>query len=258
MADLLNLSKEESLNLLDLRKNEINKLCLEKPALQNTQSRVALVLDYSGSMSNLYSNGTVQTIIEKALPLAMQFDDNGEMEVWIFENGFYRLPSITLDNFYGYIKEKINGKYRMGGTCYAPVMKDIAKKYIEEDPVNLPNYVMFITDGDNSDKDATTTAIKALSKYPIFFQFLGIGNSRFNYLETLDEMDGRFVDNANFFTVNNIVKMNDGELYKKLLAEYPTWLELPQVKEMIAKANVSQKVDYNKVEKKGFFGKLFG
>ena len=258
MADLLNLTKEESLNLLDLRKQEVNKLCLEKSVLSTTQSRVALVLDYSGSMSDLYKNGTVQSIIERALPLAMQFDDNGEMEVWIFDNGFHRLPSITLDNFYGYIKENIINKYRMGGTEYAPVMKDVAKKYIEEDPAKLPNYVMFITDGDNSDKDRATVEINAISKYPVFFQFIGIGNSSFSYLEKLDEMDGRFVDNANFFSVKNIAKIDDSDLYNKLLAEYPNWLELPQVKEMIANAGTSQKIDYKLVAKKGFFGKLFG
>lgn len=261
--EMLNLSKEESMNLLDLRKQTINTLCLEKPALRATQSRVALVLDYSGSMSDLYDRGIVQSIVERALPLAMQFDDNGEMEVWIFSNDFHRLPSITLDNFYGYIKDNVNGKYRMGGTSYAPVMEDIGNKYITEDPASLPNYVLFITDGDNSDKQRTDKVISELSQYPIFFQFIGIGNSSFNYLEKLDEMEGRYVDNANFFSINNIQSIDDKELYDKLLAEYPSWLENEKVKEIIKSASSSQTIKLmhetkNEEHKKGFFSKLFG
>ena len=125
------------------------------------------------------------------------------------------------------------------------------------------NYVLFITDGDNSDKQRTDKVISELSQYPIFFQFIGIGHSSFNYLEKLDEMDGRYVDNANFFSVNNIQSIDDKELYDKLLAEYPSWLENEKVKEMIKSAGTSQTIksmhEQKKEEhKKGFFNKLFG
>ena len=62
------------------------------------------------------------------------------------------------------------------------------------------------------------------SRYPIFWQFVGIGNSRFSYLEELDEMQGRFIDNANFFSVNDLDIISDDELYKRLLSEYPDWI----------------------------------
>lgn len=254
----LNLSKEKSLDMLDLRKKEVSRLCLDKPTLQTAKSRVALVLDYSGSMSNEYKDGTVQSIIERMLPLAMQFDDNGEMELWIFENGFKRLDTINLSNYYGYIKDNVLDKYRMGGTNYAPVMKDIGKLYIEEDPLSLPNYVIFITDGDNSDKEETSKVIRALSHYPIFFEFIGIGRSNFPFLEKLDDLEGRLIDNANFFNIENINNLTDADLYKNMLEEYPVWLELPEVEDMILKAQKSQKIDWNKkTEKKGFFKKLF-
>ena len=61
--EMLNLSKEQSDNLLNLRKEKIQTLCLQKPILADTKARVSLVLDYSGSMRTMYNNGTVQAII---------------------------------------------------------------------------------------------------------------------------------------------------------------------------------------------------
>lgn len=229
----LNLNKEESLVALDLRKEEVNLLCLEKPELSNLKSRVALVLDYSGSMGPLYRNGTVQSVVERILPIAMQFDDNAELDLWIFENGYKRLGAITKENFYGYVKNEIMAKYRMGGTNYAPVMQDVAKKYINEEPASLPNYVIYITDGDNSDKTATTNFMKEVSKEPIFWQFVGVGNDSFAFLEKLDDMGGRYVDNADFFRIKDINKISDKELYNNLLNEYPEWLKLVKSKGMI-------------------------
>lgn len=72
----LNLSKEQSLINLDLRKKEVENIVMGIPQLSNITSRVALVLDFSGSMRNLYKNGTVQSVIERIMPIAMQFDDN--------------------------------------------------------------------------------------------------------------------------------------------------------------------------------------
>lgn len=261
MANLLNLSKEESANLLELRKEKVNLLCLEKKSLNNLTSRVGIVLDYSGSMSQDYSDGTVQAILERTFPLALQFDDNGEMEVWIFADGknFHRLPNMNKQNYYGYVKREITDKrYRMGGTDYSYVLEDVYEKYMVEEPAALPVYLKFVTDGDNSDRQKTTEMIRKMSKCPIFIQFVGIGSGS-SYLKQLDDMDGRYVDNANYFNADNINNMDDDALYDKLLKEYPSWIELPQVKEMIAKAGTSaNSLNGGDGGKKGFFGKFFG
>lgn len=221
----LNLSKETSLKQLNLRKESIQSLCLEKKELNGLIARVCLVMDFSGSMDRLYKNGKVQEVIERLLPIAMQFDDNGVMEAWLFSNNYSRIPDISLNNYYDYINNnKLIKKYHMGGTQYAPVIEDVCRKYIKEEPADIPTLVLFITDGDNSDKDYTTEIIKSSSNYPIFWQFVGIGNDRFDYLEHLDEMDGRFIDNANFFSVENLDRISDNELYNKLLGEYPEWI----------------------------------
>lgn len=229
----LNLNKEESLMNLDLRKKEVNLLCLDKPEFNELSSTIALVLDYSISIRPLYNNGTVQSIIERILPIAMQFDDNQELDLWIFEDGFKRLGGITKNNFYNFVKNEIMNKYDMGGTNYAPVMKDIVKKYIKEEPSSLPNYVIYVTDGDNADKTETTNFIKEVSDKPIFWQFVGIGDSEFKFLTKLDDLKDRYVDNADFFKIRDINKVSDKELYNNLLNEYPSWLKEVRKKGMI-------------------------
>lgn len=243
----LNLSKEQSLINLDLRKKEVENIVMGIPQLSNITSRVALVLDFSGSMRNLYKNGTVQSVIERIMPIAMQFDDNQELDLWIFENGFTRLGGVTKENFYG-LANNIFNQYSMGGTEYAPVMNDVYKKYIKENPANIANYVIFITDGDNSDRGNTNKIITEASKYPIFWQFIGIGDDSFSYLQKLDDMDGRYVDNADFFSIYDINNITDNELYTKLFDEYLDGYLILKLQEMIASQGKS----------KGLFGGLFG
>lgn len=133
----LNLTKGESLIQLDLRKATFDDVCSGIPDLQNMKAKVALVLDYSGSMTGRYDDGTVQALIERIMPIASKFDDNGELDLWIFEDRFNRLPSINIDNFHG-ITNYIQNHYGMGGTNYAPVMEDIIRKYTVEEPSDLP------------------------------------------------------------------------------------------------------------------------
>jgi hypothetical protein len=37
-------------------------------------------------------------------------------------------------------------------------------------------------------------------------------------------IEGRFIDNANFFHIKDIEKVSDEELYNNLLNEFPIWL----------------------------------
>ena len=221
---------ENYVEKINLSKEEVHKVCLTKKPLQNLTSRVALVLDYSGSMDWQYKNGTVQSVLEKIFPIALEFDDNGQMECWLFHDTYKRLPDVNINNINNYVKNHIL-KHSMGGTKYSVVMKDIFTRYIKEEPSKLPNYVVFITDGDcfEDDKNETTNVIKTYSKYPIFWQFVGLGTSKFAYLEKLDDLTDRYVDNADFFSVEETNEIT----YNKLLNEYPSWLENDKVKDML-------------------------
>lgn len=254
--DLLNLSKEQSLQLLDLRKQQVRAINTNKCSLVNHKARVALVFDRSGSARQYYKNGTIQAILERVFPIALEWDDNGAMDCWIFDDDFVRLPEVTMDNYYDYVDKEIS-KYKFGGTKYSPVIEDIMKKYLEEDPQSLPNYVLFITDGDNFDKRKTTESVIESANYPIFWQFVGLGTGPFDYLEKLDDMENRYVDNADFFMVSNEKDFytNDA-IYQFLLNEYPSWLENPKVKGLIENKYIkqNQNQENNNQERKKLFG----
>lgn len=68
---------------------------------------------------------------------------------------------------------------------------------------------------------------------PIFWQFVGIGDSDFDVLKQLDTMEGRIVDNANFIHIEDIASISDETLYNLLLNEFPLWLKEASAKRII-------------------------
>ena len=95
------------------------------------------------------------------------------------------------------------------------------------------NAGIFLTNGGNADKPASAEAIRELSKQPIFVQFVGIGKEDFPFLHKLDELSGRFIDNAGFMHVNDIEAIKDAELYDRLLNEFPQWLTKAREKNLL-------------------------
>lgn len=223
----LDIKKEAELKL-DTRKQVLN-LCLDKNGLTNVKARVGIAMDYSGSMRDEFRNGLVQDTIERLFPIALNFDDNGELDFWLFENGCRRLESVDRNNFYNYVDDYILSKrYSMGGTEYAPVMRDILKKYIKEEPSDTPTFIIFITDGDNSDKRATDEVIRESANHNIFWQFVGLdsnGYEEFKYLRKLDDLSGRKIDNTSFVKMVDIRKIKDEAVYDSLIGEFPDWLK---------------------------------
>lgn len=215
----INLSKEQTLKQINLRKDVLQQIILTKPELRSTKSRVFLTLDASGSMENLYKNGTVQKVLENILPIAMEFDDNGMLEVILFSNDPIYIGEVNVDNIHNFVEKNILHKCPFSGTEYAPPLKTLSNIYLKDNidknrtlkddiktkdvvdhwKVKEPIYNIFITDGENSDERETKEIMNKMSHLPIFNQFVGIGNSSFSFLSELDNMGGRFIDNANFF-----------------------------------------------------------
>lgn len=192
--------------------------------LSTHRARVFVVIDRSGSMRTLYRSGAVQEVLTRLLPLALKFDDNGELEVYIFNNHYTKMPSMNLDNYENYVEEEIlmNGFGPYGGTSYSPVIDRTISDYNDGSP--YPAFGIFITDGENDDTFSTDAAIRKSSRFKIFYQFVGIGNEKFRYLQKLDDLDGRTVDNTAFIKVDDFSRLDDEQLYNKLLEQYPQWL----------------------------------
>ncbi len=237
ILDLFEKTRKDK-NTINLTKNpELNKkICLRKDMVVNevkekkisiTKARIVFALDHSGSMRNMYKNGTVQNVLERVFPMAMYFDDNAEMEFYWFDNIYKELQPVNYSTLDRYVQNYIlSSNNHFGGTCYAPIMNEIFNRYAIRTPDKVSTFVIFITDGNNSDKKATKDVLTEASKYNIFWKFIGIGNEKFEFLERLDELKGRFIDNANFIAIKDIKALSDKQLYSDLLAEYNDWLNL--------------------------------
>ena len=206
------------------------ELVLDEVKKQNISvntARVVFVLDHSGSMRTMYRDGTVQDLLERIFPIAMHFDDNAEMEFYWFDSVYKELDPVNCSNIEGYVRNVILSRNdHFGGTNYAPVMTEILNRYAKRDPAEIPTFVIFITDGNNSDKRAAKDILTEASKYNIFWKYVGIGHEKFEFLEKLDDLKGRYIDNANFINVSDLAAIDDKSLYALLLEEYADWLAL--------------------------------
>lgn len=222
---------------------------MEEKGIPDQKARVVAVVDFSGSMSHLYTGGMVQETLERLIPIGLNMDDDGSVELYLFHQNFYKMPEpVTRKNCDGYINTKVlnNSAYRMGSTNYAPVIEQIVKDYgnpvqksgsfFGSDTIQaatIPTFVIFIADGGCDDKPAAERAVREASKHGIFFQFIGIGGANFSFLEKLDDLTGRVIDNADFFAVQNLSAMSDNDLYTKLMTEYPSYVPQARAKGLI-------------------------
>nr|WP_224723521.1 VWA domain-containing protein [Paenibacillus vietnamensis] len=219
--------------VIDLRKKMV-QMTLEKKKLTNVTAKVGIVLDITGSMQSLYKNGTVQEVVERILAVACKFDDNATLDVWVYDTHFSRLPSVTEKDFYQYVQRHIlnnNAIHKFGRNNELPVMEDVIRKYTVEEDDGTPVFIIFINDG--GVVKPIKKVITASSVLPIFWQFVGIGNSDFEVLKKLDTMEGRLVDNANFIHLDDIAAVSDESLYDQLLNEFPNWLKAAKEKRII-------------------------
>lgn len=207
-----------------LKRKETLEVVLKTKNLDSVKARVVFVFDESGSMSPFFDSGEMQRLTERLMPIAITFDDNGEMECYGFSNNYQEHTSATKENFTNFIDKYVKPKIKWGGTNYAPIINKITNEYGLENPSTDPTFVIFQTDGDNFDKSHAKDALIKASNYNIFWKFIGLGSARKEFLEELDDMPGRVVDNANFFNVTSIDRLNDSDLYKSLMEEFDQWL----------------------------------
>ncbi|GLV96548.1 VWA domain-containing protein [Streptomyces lavendulae] len=235
---------EDMRGRLSLRKQQV-AVSLGKNGAAGVTARVVLVLDASGSMSALYSRGTVASVVERMAAVAAQLDDDGEMQAWTFATNPARLPDLAVGDLPEWLRLHVRvGQMSLFGRRKAPRgllpgqvdMREVGfqneeqkviaevRAYVRDHPAAAPTLVLFFSDGGVYRNAEIERELREAVEEPVFWQFVGLGRAGFGVLERFDTMPGRRVDNVGFFAVDDIDRLSDAELYDRLLSEFPSWL----------------------------------
>ena len=210
-------------------------MVLKKAGIEGLKARVMVVMDASGSMSSLYSSGTVQETLERLIPVAARLDDNDAMEFWYYASHFARMGDLDEDSVLGVAGTQmpqqagvVPAVKKIGmGNNEPPVMQDVLSVHREaaaEDRAEgrgvMPTLVLFITDGgiDAGTSKKIEKIIKDTAPEALFWQFVGLGRADYGVLARFDTLKGRVIDNSGFFAVDDIGRTSDEQLYGQLLA----------------------------------------
>ncbi|MFH7598852.1 VWA domain-containing protein [Streptomyces racemochromogenes] len=203
---------------------------LRKHGLDGGRAAVYLVLDYSGSMRPYYGDGTVQAFADRVLGLSAHLDSDGRVPVVFFSTDVDAVEEVSLTGHEGRVTEIAAGLGHMGRTAYHLAMDAVIDHYLDSGSAD-PALVVFQTDGGPVNKLAAERYLCKAARLPLFWQFVGFGNTRssqFDFLRRLDELpvpQKRVVDNAGYFHAGeDPLAVPDAVLYDRLVAEFPSWL----------------------------------
>lgn len=212
--------------LIDLNKKAA--ISLEKRGVRGERAAVYLVGDHSGSMGTYYRGGALQRFTERVLALALEFDDDGSIPVCLFDSVAHPFVDVSVDDYQGAIGRLDKQIGHRGTTNYAAAIERVVEHYQASGSTD-PAYVVFQTDGSPDSKRAAETALCQAAALPIFWQFVGFGSDRFEFLRKLDDLavpKARVIDNAGFFEAGaDPDAMSDEVLYDNLMEEFPSWLK---------------------------------
>ncbi|MCX5125170.1 VWA domain-containing protein [Streptomyces sp. NBC_00347] len=203
---------------------------LRKHGLEGGRAAVYLVLDYSGSMRPYYDDGSVQALADRVLGLSAHLDDDARVPVVFFSTEVDAVEEISLARHEGRVTAIAAGLGHMGKTAYHAAMDAVIDHYLDSGSA-LPALVVFQTDGGPINKLAAEKYLCKAARLPLFWQFVGFGNthsSQFDFLRRLDELpvpQKRVVDNAGYFHAGPDPRtVADPDLYDRLVGEFPAWL----------------------------------
>lgn len=234
MSDIQILAKKPVEEMqLEIRRKK-NQLGMK----QERKGQVKTVFDVSISMgptdNDFYSTRPDENIMEaiayRVLAAALTLDNDGKVPVYSFGNRCTRVrEDLTVANMEGYVLKHF--KEFNQGTEYAPFIRQMMLDAEAGDPT----LVIVFTDGNNSDRDAARKALIDASYSPVFYQFIGIYGKRnpgFAFLDEMNNLGGRFMDNAGAKAVS-LNGLTDEKLYDIFLSEYSGFHALAQSKGLL-------------------------
>lgn len=238
------------------------KLSLAKAGIVTPpQVDLAFVLDVSGSFDDEHRSGITNDLLKRLTPWGMVFDPNQQLDVLTFSNGAARthhVGTVTPATVDGYVQKHIIDRVPgyNGGTDYSYVIEKTLELFgWKPAPAATPapqkrswwggakpaattatkpvekkrSIVLFITDGDNGDKDRTRQILRESEQRGdgVYFLFIGVSNqgSTFPFLESIGDEFG----NTGLVTINDLqafVNQDDDAMNQALLGdELLTWLK---------------------------------
>lgn len=174
------------------------KFTLAKKGIPSIKAAVVLNLDVSGSAQGLFTSGKMQRAAESIAPLAINLDDNQNLDIFIFaDDDKYTQqiePGMTAANYDGFVKKNIlnAGLHLWGGTHYAQIIKANLKalgflkrgpfggeKLVSDNGSGFPALIITLTDGKNYDDQETHAILRqcVAAKVNAYFLFIGLGDS---------------------------------------------------------------------------------
>lgn len=218
-------------------------------------AQVGLDIDVSGSMQELFRSGIVQAAVERILPVALYFDEDGRIDTWVFssDHQMAQVEAATAKNYDNFVEREIINNADLngvlwGGTAYGPVIRANLQHYglleersaggllglllgsksetlSEETRSGLPAINYFLTDGENSDRDRAWSILEEAehAKSQIYYVMVGIGDEKFEFLRSA----ARDLPNVGFVSVRDLGKfVGSDDAYEKLLpTELCAWLK---------------------------------
>lgn len=235
-ADTINLQKKAEAVTVSLAKKGITKT----PPL-----RVVADYDVSGSMQGLFRRGVVQKAADQVLGIAFKFDDDGQVDSFIFDSRSAYVGTASEDDYGTFVEDTILSRSDLwSSTDYGVCLKQnmdflfgagVKSKVFEPGKKGLfgvgkgkwvektaksegkdPALVLFFTDGtpDRGLRDDSFRIIKDAQdkKLPVYFALIGIGGERFEVLKKLADD----YDNCGFVNLSQF-DMSDAALYDQLV-----------------------------------------
>lgn len=238
------------------------RLNLEKKGVPTPpKADLAFLLDVSGSFDDEHRGGLTQALLGRLVPWGMVFDPDQKLDVFTFSSGngrSHHVGEITPETVDGFIANKIIDRVPgyNNGTEYSYVLESCLQhfgwlpngaspkasgglmgKLFGASKAAAPaavaekkrSIVLFVTDGDNSDKDRTRQILRDSQsrKDEVYFLFIGCNNqpSTFRFLEEI----GEEFDNTGLVVVRDIKafgELDDDALNDQLIGgELLTWLK---------------------------------
>ncbi len=220
--------------------------------LHGVEASVVAAIDVSPPMAPLFIDGHVHELATALLALGMRFDDDGVVPVWTFGTEARLVGELKCGDHAHFVSRHVLAPaplvpgQRPAPKRFAPLIDAIVRAEFPREWVHpgsprlreareTPVFVIVVSGGDCSDVPETMRMLRRASHLPIFWQFAAVAvpgiPSDFRFLRTVNELPDTLVDACGFFEPQDLA--DEDALYAGLLNEFPRYLALPAVQNML-------------------------